>query len=278
MDAQSMDEIVYRRAPGALPFVTRRDDALFLTFGAGADANHELRTFQLPISDAHLHVIQTDFARHLILWSALQSLADDAGTQNPLDEAAAFALLDSILLGSEAEIEELFKNSKWHKDTLIAHHADPALLALGKIFDAAQSLTPEADFKLAQEYEASRRHLFIDPLDEAVLRYTNKYLHGGGLPSRNPNAVNPELLPSVLEIVSHAEQACAGMELPLDYGTDYARFHERDKQAWHAISQVVERALHAAYPTLSSASVAALSFLMCSEAASRAKEARKNAS
>jgi len=270
-----MSEIVYTREIGWMPYVVRRDGVLFLEFGAGSDANHEPRTFNIPITKDHLEVIRTDFIRHILLWSAVLPLAEAAGTRDPLDEHAAVALLDPILLGSEAEIEKLFKEIKWHHGHLIAHHADPALLALGKIFAAAQSLTKESDPQLVREYDAGRRHLFIPSLDEAVLRYTNKYLYGGGLPSRNPDAVDPELLPQVLAIIGTAEQACANMEFPLDYGTDYGRYHKRDKKEWNKLKDTVEQAVLGVHPTIQPGSAEAVSFLMCSEAASRARAAQR---
>lgn len=271
-----MHEIVYRRQFGALPFIIKKDDLLFLCFGAGADANHEPRTFTVPISEEHSTVIQTDFTRHLLLWSALLPLGDAAGTADPINESAAVALLDPILLGSEAEAERLLKQIPWYEAQLITHHADPAQLALGNVFAATTSLTETADITLSQEYAASRKHLFIAPLDEAILRYTNQYLHGGGLPSRNPDAVDPALLPKVLEIISTAEKSCTGMELPIDYGTDYAHSHQRDKEEWNKIKDRVEQSLQNAFPTLSSKVVESVSFLMCSEAASRAKRVRNN--
>jgi len=271
-----MNEIVYTRNLGWMPYVTRKDGALSLEFGAGANANHEPRTFNVPISNAHLEVIQSDFTRHLLLWSALLPLADAAGTRDLLDERAAIALLDPILFGSETEVETLLKSITWYDRHLIAHHADPALLALGKVFAAAASLTAESNPQLVREYDAHRRHLFISPLDEAVLRYTNQYLYGGGLPSRNPDSVNAELLPQVLEIIATAEQACAGMELPVDYGTDYKIHHKRDKEEWNKMKDIVEHAVRSAYPALHSDAVATVSFLMCAEAAKRARAARKS--
>lgn len=271
-----MDEVVYRRKAGGLPFVIEKDGALYLKFGAGSDSNHEPRTFTLPVTKAHLAVLRQDLTRHLLLWTVLLPLGDAAETENPLDTSTALELLDHILFDSETEVESLLSNTKWYKETLIAHHADPIQLALGKVFAASKNLTEASDINLAREYTASRRHLFIAPLDEAILRYTNQHLHGGGLPSRNPKAVQPDDLPGVLEVITTTEKACAGMELPLDYGTDYARFHERDKTEWHKIKNVVEEAVHSTYPTLATQTLNSISFLMCSEAASRAKAKRKN--
>ncbi|MCC8477617.1 DUF6357 family protein [Streptomyces globisporus] len=89
-----MRDIVFTRRSGWIPNVIRGDDGLKLMLGAGADANHEPRTFTFPIGEAHLAVIQEDLARHLLLWSAVLPLCDAAGTRGELDENAAVALLD----------------------------------------------------------------------------------------------------------------------------------------------------------------------------------------
>ncbi len=271
-----MDGVVYSRKAGGLPFVIEKDGALFLEFGAGSGPNREPRTFTLPITERHLAILRTDLTRHILLATVLYPLGDAAGTNRPLDEAKALKLVDSILFDSEMDVESLLHTVKWYEDTLIAHHANPTQLALGKVFAASKNLTAASDVTLAREYNASRRHLFIAPLDEAILRYTNQYLQGGGLPSRNPKAVSSENLPRVLEVIAAAEQACKGMELPADYGTDYQRFHERDKKEWHMIKDTVEEALHSVYPDLVSGTLNSVSFLMCNEAASRAKAKRKS--
>ncbi len=272
-------EVVYTRKLGWMPYVIRQNDALYLEFGAGADANHEPRTFHVPITEAHLEVIRSDFKRHLLLQTAIVPLADAAGTSGPIDESAAVALLDPILLGSEQEVEALFKDIEWHDGNLIAHHANPALLKQGQIFAAMESITLESDPKLAQEHLANRRRaergVYLSILDIAVLKYTNQYLYGGGLASRNPDAVDPELLTQVLEVIATAEQACAGMELPTDYGQDYEHNHQRDKEEWNKIKNTAEGAVKNAYPDLALDTINTVSFLICSEAASRAKAARK---
>lgn len=268
------DEIVFTRDDVWMPLVMRTDGALRLELGAGADANHDPREFSLPISERHLEVIRGDFVRHTLLWVALLPLCDDAGILGPLDEGAAVALLDPILLGSEAEVEALFKTIRWSARDLIAHHADPALLEQGNVFAATRSLTLASDWKLTHEYEANRerarRGVALPPLEAEVLKYTNQYLHGGGVPSRKPDAVDPEFLGPVLELISVAEQACAGMELPQDYGSDHTR-RQADQQAWNEIARQAEQALLATYPTLVSDTVRSVSFLMCSEAATRAR-------
>lgn len=271
-------DIIYSRKLGWMPFVVKRDGVLYLELGAGATANHDPRTFTIPITEDHLEVIKTDFIRHMLLWVAILPLCDAVGTTGPIDEAAAVALCDAILFGSEADIEALFKEVKWYDGQLIAHHADPRLLEKGEIFAATKTLTEESNWKLTEEYHANRqraqRGVYLTPLDAAVLKYTNQYLHGGGVPSRHPEAVEPEFLPDVLAIVATAEEACAGMELPKDYGVNAGR-HDTDKQAWDAIHDTAVRALRSTYPDLADDTVATVSFLMCAEAANRVRKQRK---
>src|SRR3954452_20136403 len=104
-----MRDVVFTRQSGWIPNVIREDGELKLTLGAGADANHDPRTFTFSISEAHLAVIQEDLARHLLLWSAVLPLCDAAGTRGRLDERAAVALLDPILLAAPADVDALFQ-------------------------------------------------------------------------------------------------------------------------------------------------------------------------
>ncbi|MFD9242136.1 DUF6357 family protein, partial [Streptomyces sp. NPDC059556] len=99
-----MKDIVYTRMSGWIPNVIREDGELKLMLGAGADANHEPRTFTFPITEAHCAVIQEDLARHLLLWSAVLPLCEAAGTRGLLDEDAAVALLDPILLAEPWDV------------------------------------------------------------------------------------------------------------------------------------------------------------------------------
>lgn len=93
-----MRDVVFTRGSGWIPNVISEDGELRLMLGAGADANHEPRTFTFPIGEAHLAVIREDLPRHLLLWSAVLPLCEAAGTAGRLDEDAAVALLDPILL------------------------------------------------------------------------------------------------------------------------------------------------------------------------------------
>jgi|GEM_PF-2027220 len=263
-------EVVFSRENGWIPKVIRKDGALYLMLGGGADANHDARTFFIPISKAHLDGIKSDFTRHMLLWSALLPLCDEAGTHGPLNESAAVALLDPILFGSKADVEALFKEIKWDKRRLIAQGATIELLERGDIFTALKSAGTSSDWNLVWEYDANRdrarRGVQLSPLDAALLKYTDRYLHGGKSPMRTPDAVTPELLPQVLDIITVAEQASAGMELPPNWSTQ-----KQDKD-WDKIKEKVERAVREAYPTLVDDAVKTVGFLMCSEAADRVRK------
>lgn len=269
------EEVIFTRQNRWIPYVIRRDGALYLEIAAGANSNHDPRTFTIPISEAHFDVIRSDFARHLLLWSAILPLCDAAGTRDPIDDTAAAALLDPILLGSEAEVEALFTNIAWYDSALIAHHADIELLEQGKLFAALQSATEESDTSIVTEYHARRNRerqgIHLSSLDEAVLRYTGQYLHGGGIPSRKPDAVNPELLAQVLEIVTTAEQACADMKVSAHQDKESGR-PTIDKQEWDAVKSKVDEAVRHTYSDLADEAVNTISFLMCTEAWDRARK------
>ena len=103
-----MSEVVFTRLIGWIPKVIREDGELRVELHAGADALHGPRTFSFPIGQAHLDVIRDDLARHLLLWMAVLPLCDAAGTRGALDEDAAVALLDPILLGPASEVDGFF--------------------------------------------------------------------------------------------------------------------------------------------------------------------------
>ncbi|MET9095604.1 DUF6357 family protein [Streptomyces cyaneofuscatus] len=269
-----MSDIVFTRRSGWIPNVIREDGELKLMLGAGADANHEPRTFTFPIGEAHLSVIQEDLARHLLLWSAVLPLCDAAGTRGSLDENAAVALLDPILLSAPADVDALFRRIPWDRGRLIAHGAGIDLLERGQVCAALRTATEASDAKRAQEYHANRRRAergtVLGPLDAAILRYTGQYLHGSTLPKRTPDAVDPALLPEVVRVVATAEQACAGMRI----GRDPRRGKRAtDKRAWERMAAAVETAVRRAHSGLSDDAVRSVSFLMCSEAAARSKGA-----
>ncbi|MEU8794425.1 DUF6357 family protein [Streptomyces sp. NPDC048643] len=267
-----MADIVFTRQSGWIPSVIREDGELKLTLGAGADANHEPRTFTFSIGEAHLAVIREDLARHLLLWSAVLPLCDAAGTRGGLDENAAVALLDPVLLAAPADVDALFRRIRWDRSRLIAHGADIGLLERGQVCAAMHTATETSNGKRAQEYHADRRRAergtVLGPLDAAMLRYTGQYPHGATVPRRIPDAVDPALLPEVMRLIATAEQACAGMRIRRD-----PRRGKRatDKRDWGRMETTVEAAVRRAHPELVDDAVRTVSFLMCSEAADRAR-------
>ncbi|MGW1813784.1 DUF6357 family protein [Streptomyces sp. NPDC002125] len=269
-----MRDIVFTRRSGWIPNVIREDGELKLMLGAGADANHEPRTFTFPIRDAHLAVIQEDLGRHLLLWSAVLPLCDAAGTRGRLDENAAAALLDPVLLSAPADVDALFRRIPWDRSRLIAHGADIDLLERGQVCAAMRAATETSDGKRAQKHRADRRRaergVELGPLDAALLMYTGQYVHGATIPRRTPAAVDPALLPEVIRVIATAEQACAGMRL----GRDPRRGKRAtDKRDWDRMATTVDAAVRRAHPGLVDDAVRTVSFLMCSEAADRSRNA-----
>ncbi|MFJ8045396.1 DUF6357 family protein [Kitasatospora sp. NPDC096147] len=269
-----MRETVFTRRSGWIPSVVRQDGELRLMLAAGADANHEPRTFTFPIGEAHLTVIRSDLARHLLLWTALLPLCDAAGTRGPLDEDAAVALLDPVLLAPPEEVDALFRRIRWDGGQLIAHGADPDLLERGRVCAALSAATETADARRAQEYHADRRRaergVVLGPLDAALLRYTGQYLHGSTVPRRTPGAVDPSLLPEVLRVVGTAERAGTGMRI----GRDPRRGKRAtDRDDWARKEAAVEAAVRRVHPELVDDAVRTVTFLVCSEAANRARNA-----
>ncbi|MFJ2055344.1 DUF6357 family protein [Streptomyces sp. NPDC087908] len=269
-----MRDIVFTRASGWIPTVISEDDGLKLMLGAGADANHEPRTFTVPVTEAHLAVIQEDLPRHLLLWAAVLPLCRAAGTQGPLDESAAVALLDPVLHGTPADVDALFRRIAWDRSRLIAHGADIGLLKGGHVYRAMRTATETPNERRAQEHHANSRRAargtVLAPLDAAILRYTGQYLHGSTIPRRNPDAVDPALLAEVTLVIATAEQASAGMNI----GRDPRRGkHATDKGDWARMESAVKAALRRAHPELVDDAVRTVCFLMCSEAAARSRKA-----
>lgn len=266
------NEIVFARENPWMPRVIRKNGELYIELAGGADANHDPRVFTFPISKTHLEIIRDNINRHLVLWSVLLPLWEAAGSQGELDEAAAVALLDPVLFRPEQEVETILAGTPWDKRLLIAQHASIELLDEGKIFAALETAQLTPDWNLVWEYDAKRNReregIVLAPIDEALLKYTGRYLFGGKKPTREPQDVEPSLLPTVLEVIATAEQACLGMELPAGWGK--GAYDPADKAHWNKISDKVEEAVHATYPELVNESVRTVSFLMCSEAADRA--------
>ncbi|WP_367135710.1 DUF6357 family protein [Saccharothrix sp. HUAS TT1] len=259
-----MSEVLFTRENSWIPRVVRADGQLRLELGAGADANHDPRTFTVPITEEHFQVIRDDLTRHLLLWSAILPLCAAAGIRGPLDERAAVALLDPILFGEPDDIELLFEGIPWDKRRLIAQGAALEPLDQGKLFTALHPATAQSDWQRVHHYDANRdrarRGVHLTPLDAALLQYTGRYLHGGRRPTREPEAVDPALLPEVMRVIATAERACAGLQPSPKH------------REWTLIEEAVDRAIRLAYPHLVDDAVRTVSFLMCSEAAARARK------
>ncbi|GIG65708.1 DUF6357 family protein [Phytomonospora endophytica] len=265
--------LVFKRENGWLPKVIREAEGLRLEVVGGADALHDPRRFSVPIREEHLAVIRADLARHLILSSAVGPLCHAAGIRGPLDEAAAVALLDPILLARPDEVDAFLRRTKWERALLVAHGADIELLEDGRVLASLSAATESSNWQRAQTYEAdqrrARRGVTLSPLDAAILKFTGQYLHGSTIPRRDPRAVEPALLPVVLRVVATAERACADMNIARDprrgkLGTD--------KRDWKRMEAAAEAALRGEHPELADDAVRTVTFLMCSEAAARARK------
>jgi hypothetical protein len=267
-----MSDVVYARDNGWFPKVIRDDSTLGLRFGAGADANHDPRTFTVPIDEAQLTIIRDDLARHLLVWSVLVPLAEAAGTNRPLDEATAVERVSRVLISTPDELDTLFHHIPWDQGQLIAHGADVDLLDRGDVWAAMRTATPHSDWSRVQEHAALSRRtkagVILSPLDTAILRYTGQYLHGGTVPKRLPDAVDAALLPDILQVISTAEAASAGMQIDRDPRRGKTATDKRD---WDRMTAAVETALENAHPELAEETVRSVTFLMTSEAASRAR-------
>ncbi|RBP66197.1 hypothetical protein DFO66_103140 [Brevibacterium sanguinis] len=263
---------VFDRKAGWLPRVVREDGRLRLDFAGGSDALHDPRSFGIPITEAHLEALRNDLPRHVILWSVLRPLCDAAGIRGPLDESAAVALLDPLLLSRPDDADRHLQDTKIDRLTLVAHGADIELLEKGRVVDALHSATAGSDWKRAQEYDAQRRRaqagVVLTQLETAILRYTGQYVHRATVPHRDPSAIDPDLLPQVLTVIGTAEAASAGMTIARD-----PRRGSRgtDKQDWTRMEEAVETAVREAHPGLGEDAVGTVAFLMCAEAADRAR-------
>lgn len=267
-----MADVVFTRG-GWIPKVVWASDGLRIELGAGADALHSPRTFSFPITEAHLEVVRSDLARHLLLWVAVLPLCDAAGIDGPLDEAAAVALLDPVLLGTPDEVDAFLRDVHVELVTLVRHGADVALLERGELLSSLHSATERPDHQRGQVYVAdrgrARRGVTLGPLDEAVLKYVGHHLHGSTRPGRHPDAVDPGLLPEVLGVIDTGERASDGLRIRRD-----PRRGKRatDKAEWERMQTAVEAAVRRAHPALVDDAVRSVGFLVCSEAADRSRD------
>lgn len=269
-------EIVYRlpSTPWA-PWVIEEDGDLKVLIGIDFNRGYDIREYLFPITKKHLEVIRTDLSRHLLLWCVLEQLCENAGLRGrdikPSKKKSGTAI-DIVLLGSKAEVEDYFEQEKTPTRMLVAHGADIQKLEAGKLF-ASLGDNPSAtdDWNLVWQYDIdrdrARRGIHLGSLDVALLKYLNKYNRMGTLPRRMPDVVEPDVLPSVLTVIAVAERACVGLDLP----TDKSYPDPEWSKGWNEIDAAVRRDLKKAYPDLAEDTVSAISFLMGSEAADRAR-------
>lgn len=272
----SSSQLVYRLpdTPWA-PRVIKHDGGLKIEIGVDFNRGYDIREFLFPITDEHLEVIRTNLARHLLLWCVLEQLCAQAGLkdrQGKPNKKNARRAIDLVLLGPEGEVEEYFTHEQVPTRMLIAHGANAQKLEKGVLFAAfKEGLTATGNWDLVWEYEINRdrarRGVHLSEFDVVVLKYLNKYLHMGALSSRRPDAIDPDMLPRVLEVIETAERACAGIELPADKPYPDPAW----SKGWDEIDAAVRHGLEKAYPDLSEDTVSAISFLMGSEAADRAR-------
>lgn len=259
--------------------VVRVQNELNIEIGIDFNRGYDIREFLFSITDEHLEVIRTNLVRHLLLWCVLEQLCLKAGMHNregKPNKKEARGVINLVLLGAESEIEKYFTAEQVPTRMLIAHGANAYRLEEGRLFTAFEDgVTSTANWGLVWEYEINRdrarRGVHLSAFDVVVLKYLNKYLHMGALPSRRPGAVNPSELPEVLKVVEAAERACDGIELPAD-----KQYPDPEWSAgWRTIEEAVRQGLKGTYPDLSEDCVSALCFLMGSEAADRARAAKK---
>lgn len=211
-----MDDILLRLTSSPwIPFVVGTDDGPRLQVAVDLDRGYDIREFRFPLTTAHLAVLRSDLARHLLLWCALEPACEDAaraGRDVRPDPERTRATIDVVLLGPPEQVAAaLLPLAPVAVRRLVAHHADPDALERGDLFAALATVREEADWDLVHDRDARRsraaRGIVLTPLDAAVLRYTGRYLHPSAAPRRIDGAVDPVLLPEVLAVVDRAQAA-----------------------------------------------------------------------
>lgn len=129
-----------------MPRAIEEDGALLLEVVGGADALHDPRVFTVPLREEHLPVLRDSLRRHVLLYTALAPLCDQAGIRGDWDEQAAASLLDPILLGSPEEVDATMRGHRIDRRRLVAHRASFPLMTRRRYFDAAQSVTESTDW------------------------------------------------------------------------------------------------------------------------------------
>lgn len=265
-----MREAVFGYESPWLPVVLRVDGELRLAIVGGAGPLHDPRQFDIALTPEQADAIREDLPRFLIAYSALIPLCDAAGIDGPIDEAAAGALLDPILLGTPDQVLATLSGIRWRRDLLVAHGADLALLAQGDVLGAMKNGTVRSDYERAEEWRANqgrqRRGVHLTDLDDAVLKYTGQYVTGATIPARKPGSVPSQFRSQVLAVIATAEGACVGMRIRRQRFGGSTSTRSKD---WDAMTAAVEKALGEAHPELAGDVVRSVAFLLCSEAADR---------
>lgn len=81
----------------------------------------------------------------------------DAGTRGPLDAQAASALLQTVLLGTPAQIDALATGAQHVEPTLIGYGADAEALEKGELFRAVRGVAETIDHERRTEHDAAGR-------------------------------------------------------------------------------------------------------------------------
>ncbi len=246
---------------------------LVLEVVGGADANHDPRSFRLPLTVPQLEVLRADLGRHVLLGALMMPLCDAAGTEGPIDQGAALSLLPPILDGDAPTVDAACRGLRAVEDVLIAHGADPALVEDGRLFAASRDVVDAPRGELVRAHRLAQRDaargILPGSLDEAVLEYTGLHEHRATIPRRRPEAVAPALMPEVLRVVAVAERAATGSRIRRD-----PRKGRRgtDRDSWRHLDHLVSEAVRRETPGLTKDAVAAIGQLICSEAWDRARD------
>ncbi|WP_455550669.1 DUF6357 family protein [Amycolatopsis lurida] len=123
-----MSEVLFSRENPWMPRVVRADGGLRIELGAGADANHDPRTFGFPVSEAHLAVIRDDLTRH---FAAVER--DPAAVRGGRDPGSARRVRGGRAAGPDP--------SRGAGRRLVVQGADVGLLERGQLFDAVRSVS-----------------------------------------------------------------------------------------------------------------------------------------
>ena len=250
-----------------LTVLSAEDGGLLLRLRGGADALGDAREFTLPLEDRHLAVLRDDLQRQVLLVGTLLTQCDAAGSRGPLDQRAAVPLLDPLLFGERSEIDARCRGDHHVEQQVVAFGGDTELLDRGEVFAASRTVTETSDWNRVRLHEAHReraaRGVVLGALDTAVLQYTGRYLGRSERPLRDPDAVDPVLLPQVLRVIATAERARGARRID-----PVPRRGLLDVTGWQRrrLTRVVRAAVRRAHPELVDDAVRAVCQLMATEA------------